>query len=91
MSRSRPFWSCTSAVRRSFSRRSTADSTACQTVATSSCWCHGLEMRRYTSPAFTACSATLKSSAAVQRMRELPGASCRACLRKAMPSISGMV
>ena len=48
-------------------------------------------MIRKTSPEFTACSATLKSSAAVHRMRAAPGARARACLRKAMPSIPGIM
>jgi len=90
-SRSWPFWRCTSAVRRSFSRRSLAESAACWTVPSSSCWCHGLEMIRKTSPALTAWSATRKSSAAVQRIRTAVGHRTRAALRKATPSIVGIM
>ena len=90
-SRSRSFWLRTSAVSRSFSLRRRAASAACCTVPSSSCWCQGLEMMRNTSPALTACSATRKSSAAVQRMRTAEGNRARAALRKATPSMVGIM
>ncbi len=86
-----PFCRWTSCVSRSFSRRSRAASAAWFTVARSSCWCQGFEMIRKTSPEFTACRATRKSSAAVQRMRTAPGNRTRACFRNVMPSIPGIM
>ena len=91
ISRSCPFCRWTSFVSRSFSRRSRAASAAWFTVASSSCWCQGFEMIRKTSPELTACSATRKSSAAVQRMRTAPGQRIRACFRNVTPSISGIM
>ena len=71
------------AVSRSFSRRSRAASAACCTVPISSCWCQGFAMIRKTSPELTACRATRKSSAAVQRIRTAEGTLARACLEEA--------
>ena len=91
ISRSWPFCRWTSFVSRSFSRRRRAASAAWFTVASSSCWCHGFEMIRNTSPELTACRATRKSSAAVQRMRTAAGKRTRAWFRNVTPSIPGIM